>query len=188
MTTLICALLLALLPVDAYANDVYVPIVRTEPAPSTEAEASAQALRLWAGAPWQERAEMVVDPRLTEIARQYANELIQRIMDNPDLDYDSPALHISTDGLYPNERLRAAGYALPAMYPDRGNWVESVRLSQVNAKWTLRYLYDSPLSYDHMAGIGVFGTQTRVGVWVAFAPEGYARAYVFVSAPEPGAE
>ena len=167
---------------------VYLPVLLAPPAPANEAEASQQALALWQGAPWQERAEMVVDPVLAEVAKEYAYELIDRLMDNENIIYDDPALNISERGVYANQRVRMAGYVLPAHYPDRGNWVQTSRFSQVSIRWTLYYLVTNPLEHERMTGAGLYANHTHVGVWVAFASEGYARAYVFVSAPESGAE
>lgn len=134
-------------------------------------------LRLWLGAPWQQRRNATEDARLVAAAQAHAEELRHR-----ELDLREPhgyAMHRGLDGRMPNARVRLHGYPLPAEYPDDLNMVESIAVQHQGPEVALAQLVASPSHTEHLQGAGWFGTHTAVGVgyaapawWVVVSAEG----------------
>jgi len=109
------------------------------------------------------------DARLAEAAQQHAEYLAQRSDTNI-------SMHIGRNGSTANQRVRDAGYPLPAWHGN-GNTVESVTRSWDAPDEAARDLAAHASHHDHMLSIGWFATHTAYGIGHA------ATYYVVVTAP-----
>lgn len=99
---------------------------------------------------------MEVDTRLITAAQQQADWLAAN-----DFDKDNP--HKGIDGTMPNERVRMAGYALPAWHGD-GNTVESVTRTWDDFPEIVDDLMAHETHRDHMFCRGFWEPNTRYGI------------------------
>lgn len=128
----------------------------------------------------QLRAEIIVDPILTQAAQLKADDLIDR----------NYLAHVNPDGFGPNYLIQALDYFLPAGYDNTrpGNNIESIfedrGFGLPNAQLAWDGWLNSPSHRTHVLGENAFfAGQTRVGVGVASDPETERNVYVFFTAP-----
>lgn len=115
--------------------------------------------------------QMHSDPRLIAAAQGQAEWLAVH-------DFVPGHPHQGEDGKNANDRVRAAGYALPANYLAGHNNVESATHSwDVDIDEVVGDLMNHPTHYDHMHNTGSFAAHTVWGI-------GYARNFwTVVTAP-----
>ena len=125
----------------------------------------------------QQRAQVVLDPRLCSAARKHAEDTQRRRF----------FAHKNPDGVNSNQRVINAGYPLPSNYDPTQNYVESMAGSVVDtAADALNLWRNSPAHATHVFGKNDF-YRAQVVLGVGQAPAtglGYA-TYVFISAPGP---
>lgn len=147
-----------------------------------EAAASPRGLFIlaWLSAPWQVRRNCRESSRLRAAAQAHAEELRRREVEHHEPHgYD---LHRGLDGRLPNGRVRLHGYALPAIWPDDINYIESVAIHHRGPAAALAMLVASPAHVDHVTGrVGFFAEQTVYGV--GYAPPAW---YCLVTCPPEG--
>jgi hypothetical protein len=137
----------------------------------------AELYRLIREDPQQERAGVVLDPRLSRAARLHAEDTQRRKFFG----------HVNPDGKNANRRALDEGYPLPALYVAAQNYIESMAGSVVDTPADAVALWrTSPPHATHLFGQSDF-YRGQVVVGVGHAPPdrwGYG-TYVFLSAPLP---
>lgn len=115
-------------------------------------------------------ATMRYDARLAHAAQQQADWLAVN-------DFDERDPHVGAGGSTANQRVRAAGYPLPAWHGN-GNTVESVTRSWDAPDEAARDLAAHDTHHDHVLGLGWYAEHTVWGIGQR------ATYYVLVTAPE----
>lgn len=93
--------------------------------------------------------------------------------------------HVAPGNIWPNQRVRAAGYHLPDDWPDDANYVESICAGQPNAEEAWNAWMHSPSHSKHLLGLSdFFAAQTNVGIGYAFKSNStYQHYWCVVTAP-----
>lgn len=113
--------------------------------------------------PRQQRSNFRIDPILSQVAREHAEDMANRNFFS----------HTNPDGDGPNTRARNAGYSLPSFYStaQTGNNIESIAAGGQTPQDTLQQWINSPSHKLHVfAEVRFFETQTNIGVGVAEDP------------------
>ncbi len=127
--------------------------------------------------PDQGRPEMHLDPILSQVARERAQDLAGR-------DYFA---HTNPDGYAANYLVREAGYVLPAWWGtgDADNFIESIAAGYANPADTYADWMGSPGHRTHILALAPFyENQTSYGVGYAYsATSTYKHYWVILTAP-----
>jgi uncharacterized repeat protein (TIGR02543 family) len=125
----------------------------------------------------QQRPFLKLDPTLSEVARQRAQDMAQR-------DYFA---HVDPDGNGPNYYVEQAGYDLPELYGDSrsGNYIESIAAGRPTAGATWNDFMASPPHKTHLLAEDPFyQEQTSYGIGYAYdASSKYRYYWVVITAP-----
>lgn len=127
--------------------------------------------------PGQQRPYVACDPILAKVARERAQDMIDR-------NYFG---HVNPDGQGANYLVEAEGYLLPTWYnhSPSGNNIESIAAGQVDAAETWAAWRASSLHRKHILGDPpTFITQTNYGIGYAYsATSTYKHYWVIITAP-----
>lgn len=122
---------------------------------------------------WQE-IYRAPDDRLMAVAYRRATEMADSNF------FD----HVDPYGVWPNKRVRGAGFPLPEHYRDDSNQVESIAAGHLTPADALTALVASEDHHDHVTGKGFWIRHVLFGVACAEnASSRYQRYYVIVTAP-----
>lgn len=140
--------------------NTYLPFV----AHDAQASKAAEFVRLWLAELLEERrALMRPDARLFACAQAHAEYLASRTPEQiaalPD---DGHGSHVGRNGTTPNQRVRAAGYRLPAWHGD-GNTVEFNTRTYRGAARALALLLGSDAHRPALLGQGFWGPAIYYG-------------------------
>jgi len=125
----------------------------------------------------QQRPAMQLDPILSQVARERAEDMAAR-------DYFA---HVNPDGVAANYLVRQAGYELPAWWPagDADNFIESIAAGRSSAAETWMDWMTSTPHRTHILALDPFyRDQTSYGVGYAYSATSLYRHYwVILTAP-----
>ncbi len=130
--------------------------------------------------PQQQRAQVILDPRLCHAARKHAIDTQARRFFS----------HTNPDGVNANGRAIAEGYPLPAHFPANQNYIESMAGSVVGTPADALSLWrSSPAHANHVFGkTDFYRSEVVIGVGHAPPNRWQYHTYVFLSAPGPVGE
>lgn len=125
--------------------------------------------------PNQKRPTLVYDRRLQEAATRHCEDMAKQNFFS----------HENPDGVWPNQRVRNAGYRLPVDWPGNTNFVESICAGQPTAQEAWGAWMKSPTHAKHLLGLSdFFAAQVNVGMGY-YKQEGsvYLHFWCCISAP-----
>lgn len=124
----------------------------------------------------QQRPELFWDDRLGKAAQAHAEDMARRNY----FSHESPA------GIWPNERVRAQGFPLPASFANDTNNVESIAAGQPTPEEAWNAWMHSESHSTHLLGLtDFFADQTFVGIGYFCLPQAstYWYYWCIVTAP-----
>ena len=164
----------------ALTPQMYLPFVSRQPAPEPACHPNAQEQQiaaLMASDPGQQRPSLTCHPILAQVARERAQDMIDRA-------YFS---HVNPDGHGPNFLVTQAGYVLPSYYgtADDANNIESIACGNWTAALTWARWMNSDAHRTHLLGATpFFAAQIEYGI--GYASGGGCRHYWVVITAKPG--
>lgn len=146
---------------------VFLPFVANDSPIVGQSEPSGPAAELFAlmkGDPGQKRAQCIWSDKLAQVAYSHCADMAKR-------DYFS---HETPEHIWPNKRVRDAGYRLPDFFPDDANFVESIAAGQPIAAGAWSAWLESDSHKTHALGLTpFFSSETNVGIGFYYLPHSH---------------